>query len=376
MISGSSPHHNLKKGFIVSTKHERIIQLLDKHNLDGLLIHQISNFAWATDGAASYINTAATNGVATLFVTRDSRHLISDNIESPRFEIEEHLKDQGWEFHTHRWDQPADALAELTRGCRIGVDGAFPGAVDLSGELAVFRSYLDFAEQDRFRSLSALCAQAMDEAIRGVKPGMTEFQIASLLSSATQARGVLPIVNLIATDERIYHFRHPLPTDKKMEKYAMLVICGRKEGLVCSLTRFVHFGELPAELQKKAQAVAHVDAAMIAATRPGVKLNEVFQAGKAAYAEVDFPNQWHLHHQGGPAGYDPREFVATDAVNVPIGLGQVYAWNPSITGCKSEDTILVGEENNDILSAIAGWPVIPIEVNGQVILRPEILVID
>lgn len=360
----------------MTTKHERISQLLDKHDLDGFLIQQVANFAWATDGAASYINTATTNGVATLFVTRDSKHLITDNIESPRFEQEEALKTQGWDFHLHRWDQPAEALEKLTAGRKLGADGAYPGAVNLSAELAVVRSYLDAAEQDRFRTLASLCAEAMDEAIRAVRPGMTEFQIASLLSSANQARGVLPIVNLVATDERIYQFRHPLPTDKVMEKYAMLVICGRKYGLVCSLTRLVHFGQLPDELKEKAEAVAYVDASMIAATRPGVQINAVFQTAKAAYDEVGFPNQWHLHHQGGPSGYDPREFIATDAVEATIGLGQVYAWNPSIAGCKSEDTILVGEESNEILSAIQGWPVKTIEVNGQSVARPEILVID
>jgi antitoxin VapB len=267
-------------------------------------------------------------------------------------------------------------LEKLTSGLSIGADFTYPEAINLSRELAVARSYLDAEEQERFRSLSALCALAMDQAIRSIKPGMTEFQIAALLSSATQAQGVLPIVNLIATDERIYNFRHPLPTDKKMDRYAMLVLCGRQYGLVCSLTRLVHFGSLADELQQKAQAVAYIDAAMIAATRPGKKLNEVFQATKDAYAKVGFADEWQLHHQGGPAGYDPREFIATEAVDVPVGLGQAYAWNPSITGCKSEDTILIGEDGNEIMSSIEGWPSISVDVDGQTIERPTILVTE
>lgn len=357
-------------------KQQRIAELLEKNNLDGLIIQQVANFAWATDGAASYINTATTNGVGTLLITKDARHLIADNIESPRFEIEEQLKVQGWEFHPHRWDQPSDALAKLTRNLKLGADSGYSDAIDLSGELAVARSYLDSAEQDRFRSLSALCVAAMDEAIRAVKPGMTEYQIAGLLSGAAQARGVLPVVNLIATDERVYKFRHPLPTDKKMNKYAMLVLCGRKEGLVCSLTRFIHYGPLSDELKHKSEAVAYIDAATIAATRPGKNINDVFQTTQDAYAQVGFSEEWQLHHQGGPAGYDPREFVATDTLDIPVGLGQAYAWNPSITGCKSEDTILVTDNGNEIMSVIAGWPMISINVYSQIIERPAILVID
>ncbi len=294
------------------TKHQRITELLENHHLDGLIIKQVANFAWATDGAASYINSAATNGVGTLLITKDARHLIANNIESPRFEKEERLKAQGWEFHPYRWDQPTDTLAKLTSGLKLGADGAYPGADDISEDLAIARSYLDAAEQDRFRSLSALCAEAMDEAVRAAQPGMSEYQIAGLLAGAAQARGALPIVNLIATDERVYNFRHPLPTAKKMDKYAMLVLCGRKDGLVCSLTRLIHYGPLPSELKQKAEAVAYIDAAMITATRPEKNINAVFQATQDAYAQVGFADEWQLHHQGGPAGYDPREFVATE----------------------------------------------------------------
>jgi antitoxin VapB len=360
----------------MTTKHERICQLLDKHDLDGLIIRQIANFAWATDGAASYINTATTNGVGTLLVTKDARYLFADNIETPRFDKEEKLEAQGWECHIHRWDQPAKALEKFTSGIKLGADGTFPGAIDLSGELSLFRSYLDETEQGRFRALSSRCAEAMDEAIRSIKPGLTEYQIAALLSAAAQKRGVLPIVNLIASDERIYYFRHPLPTAKKMDKYAMLVLCGRQKGLVCSLTRLIHFGPLSEELKKKTSAVAYIDAVMIAATRPGKTVSDIFQITKEAYAKVGFSDEWQLHHQGGPAGYDPREFVATSATNFPVGVGQAYAWNPSITGCKSEDTILVNEDGNEIMSVVDNWPTLPVEVDGQTIERPAILVIE
>ncbi|MFC1996443.1 M24 family metallopeptidase [Chloroflexota bacterium] len=360
----------------MTTKHERIVRLLDKNNLDGLIIQQIANFAWATDGAASYINTAATNGVGTLLITKDARHLIADNIETPRFKEEEQLENLGWECHSHRWDTPSKTLERLTSGLKLGVDALYPGTIDLSKELAVLRSYLDKSEQDRFISLSSLCAEAMDEAVRAIQPGQSEFQIAALLSGAAQKRGVLPIVNLIATDERIYKFRHPLPTTKKMDKYAMLVLCGRAGGLVCSLTRLIHFGQLPDELKMKANGVAYIDAAMIAASRPGRTVADIFQITKEAYKKVGFADEWQFHHQGGPAGYDPREFLATAAEDIPVGIGQTYAWNPSITGCKSEDTILVGETRNEILSSVEGWPTLKVDIEGQIIKRPAILVVE
>jgi Xaa-Pro aminopeptidase len=153
----------------------------------------------------------------------------------------------------------------------------------------------------------------------------------------------------------------------------MLVLCGRRWGLVCSLTRFVHFGRLPDDLRRKAEAAAQVDATLIAATRLSRLLGEIFRRGMAAYAETGFPDEWRLHHQGGPAGYEPREYVATPHSTDVVSVGQVYAWNPSITGTKSEDTILVGEAGNEVLTAIENWPTLLVTVEGQTFARPAIL---
>ena len=56
-----------------------------------------------------------------------------------------------------------------------------------------------------------------------------------------------------------------------------------------------------------------------------------------------------------------------------VKVGQVYAWNPSITGAKSEDTILIGANGNEILTEIPDWPLLPIEIGGQIVNRPAIL---
>ena len=351
----------------LNIKLTKIKGLLEAQGLDAILIQKVDNFAWLTNGAASYVNTADRMGAASLLITPSGRYLITNNIEATRLRSEEKLKKLGWEFIAADWYESTDEIARLTRGLRLGTDS------DLGTELTPLRMTLLPEEQNRFRGLSKLCAQAMDSAIRQVEPGMSEFEIAALLGGETQQRGAQPIVLLIATDQRIYDFRHPLPTDKQLDKYAMLVLCGRQYGLVCSMTRLIHFGPMPAELKRKAKAVAEIDAAMIAATRPGRTLGQIFSLTQAKYAQTGFENEWQLHHQGGPAAYLPREFVATPGDDFVVEAGQVYAWNPSITGSKSEDTILVGAKGNEIMSEIPGWPVIEVEVGGEVFLRPATL---
>lgn len=354
-------------------KINRIQDLLDAQNLDALLLQRVSSFAWATCGGASYVNSATTNGTSSLLFTRDSHHLITNNIEAPRLQQEEGLADQNWTIQAPEWHEPHTLIADLTQGMKLGADGPYPGAVDVSGPVTRLCTYLIEPEIERLRRLGGICAAAMDEAIAAVRPGQSEYEIAAILGQACQKRGAQPIVNLIATDENVYRYRHPLPTDKQMEAYAMLVLCGRKWGLVCSITRLVHFGTLPGELRNKMQAVASIDATYLAATRPGVPLNRIFQRATEAYAASGYADEWRLHHQGGPTGYESRAFLATPQRTEPVVAGQGYAWNPSVTGTKSEDTILVGEEGNEVLTVVEGWPTIAVSIDGETYQRPAIL---
>jgi Xaa-Pro aminopeptidase len=351
----------------------RIRNLLERYSLDALLLQRVENFAWVTCGAASYINLASSSGNASLLITPVGRYLLTDNIEQPRLEQEECLDDQGWGFRVAPWHEVNPAVAELTRGLNLGSDAFYPGAVDISAAFPPLRAQLTPEEGARFRKVAQLCSAAMDAAIRSIHPGMTEHQIAALLAAQVLDRGVSPIVNLIATDQRVFRYRHPLPMNKKLEAYAMLVLCGRLSGLVCSITRLVHFGRLADELRRKAEAVARIDAQFVAGTRPGRKLSEIMGEAVAGYEAAGFPDEWRLHHQGGPAGYLPREIVATPQSEDVVAVGQAYAWNPSITGTKSEDTILVGAHDNEILTTIPGWPVLSVGVNGRMIDRPAIL---
>jgi antitoxin VapB len=65
--------------------------------------------------------------------------------------------------------------------------------------------------------------------------------------------------------------------------------------------------------------------------------------------------------------------VATLDVQDLVTIGQVYAWNPSITGTKSEDTILIGQYENEVLTEIEDWPTIDVDIRGNKYSRPAIL---
>ena len=360
----------------VEEKNNCIRQLLVSKNLDAVLLQRFSSVAWATGGADTHINTASSIGEASLLITPNDHFLFTNNIEAGRLENEEGLGNQGWQFKVTPWYSNQTALVDYLEGKKVGHDGLFSSGVNLSVELVWLRTQLTRNEVDRFRTLGKLCGQIMNEAVRAIKPGMTELEAAALLSQSAESRGVQAVVNLVASDERIFKFRHPLPTSKKIESYAMLILCGRKWGLICSITRLVHFGPLTDELAAKAEAVAQIDAEMIAATRPGNTLADVLDVARNGYSQYGYEGEWKNHHQGGLAGYEPREITATPDTHQPVQINQVYAWNPSIAGSKSEDTILVAETGNEILTEIPGWPVKEVEIENRLIERPAVLVKD
>ncbi len=354
-------------------KIEKIRNLLAEKELDALLLQRVSSFAWATCGADSHINTAASEGESSLLITPQNKYIITTNVERTRLENEEGLLNQGWDFLVFPWYEKKENLVKVIGNRKIGTDGLYKEGVDLSDDVAWLRAQLTENEIERFRILSSLCAQSMSEAIDLLKPGMTEYQISGLLSQATEKRGVQPVINLVATDERVFTYRHPLPTDKELQRYAMLVLCGRKWGLICSLTRLVHCGTLPDELRLKAEALAQIDAAMIVVTRPGNTLADIFKETQNQYELAGYPDEWKKLHQGGLAGYEPREITASPNTGQSVSVNQMYAWNPSITGTKSEDTFLVGERANEILTEIPGWPTFDIRIGNESIKRPRIL---
>jgi Xaa-Pro aminopeptidase len=186
--------------------------------------------------------------------------------------------------------------------------------------------------------------------------------------------GLNRTVTLIAADERIVNFRHPIPKAQKAKQRVMLVSCAEFHGLISCLTRFVNFGAHDAETKRRHQAVCNIDAATILSTIPGRPLGEIFRTLQKAYAGTGFADEWKLHHQGGSTGYAGREVTANPDSTVTVRDNQAFAWNPSITGVKSEDTVLVTQNGVEVLTeASAAWPRVEARFGDRTMSRPDIL---
>jgi Xaa-Pro dipeptidase len=288
-------------------------------------------------------------GVADLVLTGDRELVLTSIIEAPRMRSEQTPDLEVLEYPWH--EGPEAALREATGGPSLGADVELPGAAGVADDVAGLRRVLDPDAIERLRAVGRDASAAMAEAADEVEPGMDELEAAAGLAAACKRRGLTPTVLLAAADERIRLHRHPVPVGARIERRAMLVASAERGGLYANLTRIVELDDPDAELARRVAATEEILTRMREeATRPGRTLADAFADCTRFYAEAGFPDEWRLHHQGGTTGYGSREVIATPATADPIVAGNAFAWNPSITGAKAEETFVLTEEGPEVVA--------------------------
>ncbi len=364
----------------VGEKVSRVQKWLKEQGLAGVLLTQVRNFSWITAGLGrSDVVLTSEVGSASLLITSDARkYLVAASDEVPRL-MDEDLKDLGFEARDFKWyedktrpDRKLAIIHDLTQGQPVGTDVPY-GDLKLV-DISLLRSELTESEIKKYRWLGRNTTEAVIATARKVHPGMTEQEIEAMTSDELLRRGIRPTVLLIATDDRIYRFRHALPAAAKLKKYAMINVCARKWGLIIAVTRFVHFGPLPPSLKQRLSAVARIGAQFQAHTTPGATAGEILELAKQWYAQNGFPGEWERHHQGGAIGYSEREWLAYPGSRESVHAGQAFAWNPTVEGAKVEDTILAHSDHIENLTLTGAWPQIPVMVDGKTYPQPGILV--
>jgi Xaa-Pro dipeptidase len=365
-------------------KYSRVNSFLDNNNLGGMLFTQVRNVNWITAGKANtQIVLNKDIGAASLLIMRDGKkYLICNSSEAGRL-MDRDMKDLGYEVRLYNWyeannvkDTRGEIISSISGGKKIGSDIDFPNTKNISAEFKPLRYSFTEPELKRYRWLAKESTEAVAEVCRKIRSGMNEFEIEALTSAELRARGIFPTVLLIAADERIFNYRHALAGGAAVKKYAMVNIVSEKWGMPVAVTRFVHFGELPDELRNKLNRTAVINAKYEAATKPGVNVSEIFEACKKWYAEAGYEGERQKHHQGGAIGYDDREYVIYPGVNNVIQNNQPFAWNPTITGAKVEDTIIASEDGVEVVTVSENWPMIIVEIEGKLYPQPGILVLD
>lgn len=354
----------------------RVRALLKEQNAPAALIGLQSNFSWLACGGEAHVPLNTDRSFGQLVVTPKDFFVFANRIEMDSLQQEVlpglDAKPLLWE-----WANPAGGkkvLRKIADPRKILSDCGDWGTKARPGLIHPLHYSLVREEINRFRTLGKLTASAVEETCRQLQPGQTEFTIAGQLCQAAWNRNLTPVVVLVAVNDRIRKFRHPRPTKARLKRHAMLVLCARQAGLIVAMTRIVHFGKLPDDLRRRHEAVCHVDTAFQLNTQPGRKVAEVFREGVEAYDAHGFKDEWKLHHQGGPCGYQGRDYLGSFDAPGEVLENQPFAWNPSITGTKSEDTILATKNGPEVITQARDWPQVTVQFGNRAWQRPDILV--
>lgn len=306
-----------------------------------LLLTSHESVAWYLEGVRTHVSFAGPP-VAAVRADADGDTIFVAENEADRFIAEELLPTDAERIvRVPWWIAPADAVA------------AEPGIAeaDLAPAMRAARARMLPAETLRYRALGRETAEALTDALTPAHPAMSEQEAAAAVSAELVGRGIEPLVVLVAGAGRA-GFRHPLPTAAPLGGRAMVVACGRRHGLIANVTRWIG-------ASVDDEPILAVERAFLDASVPGARLDEVFEAGCAAYRRAGFDaDEWRRHHQGGPTGYAGRDPRATASTTDLLVENQAFAWNPTAPGVKVEDTLLRTADGWDVLTIDERWPTV------------------
>jgi hypothetical protein len=154
------------------------------------------------------------------------------------------------------------------------------------------------------------------------------------------------------------------------------ILKGGRVGCDCDFPGMINILKYlnPHELRKKYEANVYIDCVLMANTIPGKPVVEAFKKGIETYKEMGYPEEYQLHHQGGAIGYTGRDYKINFQTTEVVQENQGFVWNPSITGSKSEDTMLTTSDGPLLFSKPIIFPQLEVKIGDHyTFIRPDIL---
>ncbi|HLJ23694.1 MAG TPA: Xaa-Pro peptidase family protein [Candidatus Acidoferrales bacterium] len=308
-----------------------------------------------------------------LLVDSTSATLFTDG----RFTIQAKEETRGVRVHIHKGPL-LEAVGKHLRGRKRQTIAVAPSHLTLNGWKALrkaaggnlkwvaidglvenLRAVKDAAEIDRLRAAALLGSQVMEEAIRLIRPGVTELDVAAEIGYRMRQKGASgeSFEAIVAAGARSA-LPHARPTARQIGKNELVVLdLGAILRRYCSdLTRTVFVGKAPTRVRQWYQAVLEAQSAARDALKSGVTCGSVDAAARNVLQRKGF-GRYFVHSTGHGIGLeiheDPR--IARDQ-KTRFAAGNVVTLEPGIYvegvgGIRIEDDALVTARGCEILTS-------------------------
>ncbi len=258
---------------------------------------------------------------------------------------------------------------------RLGVDGQTmrvfewlalaQAGVDMGGVADVGRTLLDIRaiktadEIETLREAIRISETALARTLEAVQPGMTELQIAKLLSDhmsdlGSEGHAFGPIV---LTGENSY-LPHGIPGERTFQRDEFLLIDfgAIKGGYPADITRTVCLGTPSDEMRKIHEIVLQANEAARAAAKPGATSQEVDRAARQVIEAAGY-GEYFRHRTGHGLGLEVHEQPDIAPNNETIlREGMVFTiepgiYLPGVGGVRIEDNVVITPDGNETLTS-------------------------
>jgi Xaa-Pro aminopeptidase len=219
------------------------------------------------------------------------------------------------------------------------------------------RSRKDQAEIDAIRTAAAIAATAFRKAVRRIKPGITESELAGLLDLEMRRLGAKVGFETIVAFGPNASRPHHQPSQRKLgPRDTVLIDFGaRYDGYCCDITRSFAFGKPTAAYRRAYEVVERAQAAAIEAARAGAALTQVDAAARKVIRDSGLPVYGHGTGHGFGLEIHETPFLKEEAKG-KLETGQVITIEPGIylpgkLGVRIEDDILITDDGCEILTS-------------------------
>jgi len=228
----------------------------------------------------------------------------------------------------------------------------------VGGLVQSLRASKDPGELALMRKAAHLASEVIESAIKMLKPGVREFEIAAEIEYQMRKRGAsgAAFESIVAFGARAA-FPHARPTAKRLRKNELVVLdMGAILGKYCSdITRTVYVGKAPARVRLWYQAVLEAQSAAIQAIRPGQLCGAVDAAARGVLAAYRL-DQYFVHSTGHGLGLEVHEEPRlAKNQKTQLATGNVVTVEPGVYfagagGIRIEDDIAVHDRGSEVLT--------------------------
>jgi Xaa-Pro aminopeptidase len=222
------------------------------------------------------------------------------------------------------------------------------------------RSRKDAREIAQMRKAAILAGEVLQRAIKLLKPGVREFEVAREIEYQMRKGGASgpAFETIVAFGERAA-LPHARPTAKRLRKNELVVLdLGVILGHYCSdITRTVYMGQAPKRIRQWYGAVLEAQSAAIAAVKAGAACGDVDAAAREVLASYRLESHF-VHSTGHGLGLEVHE-------DPRIARGQKRRLEPNnvitiepgvyfagVGGIRIEDDVVVHADRSEVITRV------------------------